>query len=142
MHYRSLIALSTVVVAILFASNAHADGYAVVVSKKTLADAEWSKVVKTLQKRHQGQVVVYDSVGDSLPSLQKQFPRHTCFVATREEATRQFVADVHRLTRKYDSDPYTDTLWGILTGYDAANALEIAETEDPLVVKRVASGNV
>ncbi len=50
------------------------------------------------------------------------------------------VADVHRLTRTLDDDPYTDLFWGILTGYDAANALAIAKEREPLVVKRVASG--
>jgi hypothetical protein len=136
----SLIAASSLFALFAFASVAFGDDYSIVVSKKTLADPQWNKVVETLKQRHQGTVVSYDSLAEALPALQEQFPRHTCFVATREEASRKFVADVHRLTRKYDDDPYTDTLWGILTGYDAANALEIASTKKPLVVQRVASG--
>jgi zinc protease len=47
---------------------------------------------------------------------------------------------VHRLTRALDDDPYTDVLWGILTGYDAADALRIAKYDPPLVIKRGAAG--
>jgi zinc protease len=47
---------------------------------------------------------------------------------------------VHQLTRRLDRDPYADTLWGILTGFDAANALAIAKTAAPLEIKRVTSG--
>ena len=79
-------------------------------------------------------------MGESIDRLTRQLPRHTCFVARPEEAGREFVAEVHRLTRKLDDDPYADTFWGILTGYDAANALRIAEQAEPLTIRRVASG--
>jgi zinc protease len=39
-----------------------------------------------------------------------------------------------------DDDPYTDVLWGILTGYDAAGALTIAQTSEPLAARRVVAG--
>ena len=120
-----------------------AGSYAVVVSKATHADAQWRGVVDALLKKHDGTLVAYDaSVDESLAALKKQFPRHVCFVARPEEAGRAFVAQVHRLTRRLDDDPYTDALWGILTGYDAAAALRIAETAEPLVVRRVSSGTV
>ena len=45
-----------------------------------------------------------------------------------------------QLTRSYDDDPYTDTFWGILTGFDAENALAIAQHDEPLVVRKVAGG--
>ena len=115
--------------------------YVVVVSKATQSDSEWSKVVKELVAKHQAEVVVYDKhVSESLPALRKTFPRYACFLATSKEASRQMVADVHRLTRTLDDDPYADVFWGILTGYDAANALAIAKDREPLVIKRVASG--
>lgn len=115
--------------------------YVVVVSKATQSDAQWSKVVEELVAKHQAEVVVYDKhISESLPALRKTFPRYACFVATSEEANRQLVADVHRLTRTLDDDPYADVFWGILTGYDAANALAIAKERAPLVIKRVASG--
>jgi len=115
--------------------------YAIVVSKKTQEDGRWAEVVEALRVKHNGSVIIYISgVKDTLPQLQKLFPRHTCFVAMPAEATREFVAEVHRLTRQYDDDPYTDTIWGILTGFDAGNALKIARNSEPLVVHKVASG--
>jgi zinc protease len=44
------------------------------------------------------------------------------------------------MTRALDDDPYTDVLWGILTGYEAADALRIARHKDPLTVRRAAAG--
>jgi len=116
-------------------------GYAVVVSKATSENADWRKVVNVLREKHRGKAIVYEkSVDESLAALREQFPRHVCFVARPEEAGRDFVARVHRLTRQLDGDPYTDAIWGILTGYDAACALRIAEVRQPLVVRRVAAG--
>jgi hypothetical protein len=77
---------------------------------------------------------------ETLDELKKHFPKYACFLATPGEAGKKFVAEVHQLTRKLDDDPYTDLLWGILTGYDAANALRIAKHSAPLTIKRVASG--
>jgi len=115
--------------------------YAVVVKKSTAEDPQWQKVVAALKEKHNASVITYDaSVDESLDALEKEFPRYTCFVAKPEEAGRVFVAQVHQLTRKLDDDPYTDTFWGILTGYDVANALAIASHSEPLVVKKVASG--
>jgi zinc protease len=115
--------------------------YMVVVKKSTLKDPAWQEVVTALQKKYGGALASYEtSIDEVLGDLQKEFPRHTCFVASPEEATREFVANVHQLTRKLDDDVYTDTRWGILTGYDAANALAIARHSEPLVVKKVASG--
>ncbi|MEN9554643.1 MAG: hypothetical protein RLZZ232_929 [Planctomycetota bacterium] len=126
---------------LLFGVVARGADYVVVVSKATQSDAEWSKVVGELVAKHQAEVVVYDNhISESLPALRKTFPRYACFVATSQEAGRQMVADVHRLTRTLDDDPYADVFWGILTGYDAANALAIAREREPLVIKRVASG--
>lgn len=116
--------------------------YSIVVSEATNADIEWKKVVSALTRKHAGaEVVTFDeSVREALPALRERHPRHTCFIATPAEANRQFVADVHRLTRQFDDDPYADTLWGILTGYDAANALQIAQYDEPLTVRKIASG--
>ena len=115
--------------------------YLVIAKKSTLEDPAWNEVVTALQTKHGGTLATYeDSVDEALGALKKEFPRYTCFVATPEEATRAFVAQVHQLTRKLDDDIYTDTLWGILTGYDADNALAIASHSEPLVVKKVASG--
>jgi zinc protease len=122
-------------------ASAATPDYAVVASQATQQDAGWAAVISALVEKHQADVVVYDaSVGEALPALRAKHPRYTCFVARPAEATRPFVAEVHRLTRQYDDDPYADTLWGILTGYDAENALRIARHAAPLTVRKVASG--
>lgn len=134
-------------VAVLFASLvnvARADAqpkYDIVVSSQTARDAAWSKVVEALRSKHSARVVTFDKhVDESLAALKESMPRHIAFVATPKEATREFVADVHRLTRRLDDGPYTDAVWGIVTGYDAENALNIAQTRAPLLVKKVAAG--
>ena len=115
--------------------------YAVVVSRETAADAAWNRVVETLKEKHHAQVVTYGTnITEAVPRLREQFPRYACFVARPEEATRSCVAEVHRLTRQLDDDPYADCFWGILTGYDATNALRIARQREPLTVRKVASG--
>ena len=53
---------------------------------------------------------------------------------------RQFLALHNQLTRELDDAPYTDTFWGVLTGYNAANALAIAKHSEPLTVHKVAAG--
>jgi hypothetical protein len=120
---------------------ARADSYAVVVKESTAKDAAWKKVVDALIKKHDATLITYEtSVTESLVPLKKEFPRYTCFVAQVDDAGREFVAEVHQLTRVLDDDPYTDTFWAILSGYDAENALEIAEYSEPLVIKKVGSG--
>jgi zinc protease len=110
--------------------------YCVVVSKETAAEEDWAKVVSVLQKKHSATILSYEkSVEESLPSLRKSFPKYACFVARPQETTKEFVKTIHRLTRQLDEDPYTDLFWGILTGHDAGNALAIAKTSEPLVIR-------
>jgi hypothetical protein len=115
-----------------------------VVSEATLAAPGWHEVVAALETKHAARrpvVITWKAAPEeAVEPLAAKFPRHTCFVARPEEAGREFVAQIQRLTRRLDDDPYTDTLWGILTGFDAANALTIATTAEPLEVKRVTSG--
>ncbi|RME96152.1 MAG: hypothetical protein D6766_01430 [Verrucomicrobia bacterium] len=123
-------------------SGAAAAGYGIMVSEATAAQAGWRSVVAALQAKHPGSVVFSwaRQPEETLPALRASFPRHVCFVARPEEAGREFVARVHRLMRRLDADPYTDALWGILTGYDAACARRIALERDPLIVRKVAAG--
>ncbi|MFY9256487.1 MAG: hypothetical protein WAO83_23740 [Fuerstiella sp.] len=125
----------------IWCSFALGSDYCVVARKSTVQDANWKEVVDALLQKHNGVLLTYQtSPTESLAELSKLHPRYTCFVATADEATADFVATVHKSTRGFDDDPFTDTLWGILTGYDAANALTIAKHKAPLVVRKVASG--
>jgi len=115
-------------------------GYAVVVSNATLREPGWKKVADALVKKHQGTLVAYDTLEEVKSVLARTRPKYACFVATPTETGREFIAKVHRLTRQLDDDPYTDVLWGVLTGYDATNALRIAEYNTPLEIRKVAAG--
>lgn len=123
-------------------SQAAVGSYAVVVSEKTYSDKEWREVADTLVKKYNGRLIKYaTNVEEVLPALREMMPNYTCFIARPvEEANGRFVRTVHQLTRRLDSDPYTDTVWGILTGYEAADALRIAKHVKPLMIRRVLSG--
>jgi hypothetical protein len=114
----------------------YAADYLIVVSHKTSENDTWAKVISALKKKHSAEVTYYKkAVEESLPSLRQSFPRYACFIATPEETTKDFVKAIHRMTRRLDTDPYTDLFWGILTGHDAENALTVANTSDPLVIR-------
>ncbi|HZW08117.1 MAG TPA: hypothetical protein VFF65_13425 [Phycisphaerales bacterium] len=66
-------------------------------------------------------------------------PIHTAIVAKPEELGRGVVARIHRTMRKLDSDPYTDTLWGIVTGLSADDALQLVSDDKPLVIEDAVS---
>ncbi len=117
-----------------------ANQYVVVVSSDTLANPSWGTVVETLVRKHDAETIVFKSTVDTIrEDLAARHPRYTCFVAQPQETTRGFVAKIHQLAVQLDSDPYTDTLWGILTGYDAACALRIAKHAEPLSIHSVVS---
>ncbi len=133
--------VQTGILALTLATSALAGDYAVVVSQATQANKGWRPVVQMLIEKHDAKLITHKgNVAGALGKLRGQFPRYTCFVATPKEATGAYVARVHQLTRQLDEDPYTDTFWGILTGYNAANALAIAKHSKPLTVRKVASG--
>jgi len=122
---KPIIALSLTV--LLSVTNVFGAYYAVVSSSKTAADPEWAEVIDELLQKHDGFALAYQQDPAELrAALAERRPEYTCFVATPEEASREFVSKVHSLTRTLDADPYGDTIWGILTGFDAANALRIA----------------
>jgi zinc protease len=115
--------------------------YVIVVSDTTYSDPNWRNVVKALAIKHNAETVIYSgnvsSVRDELINL---LPRYVCFVAKPEESGRLFVIKVHQLMRSLASAPYTDAIWGILTGYDAGDAARIVAQSAPLVVRKGAGG--
>ena len=127
---------------IYFSLNSLASDYVILVSEDTSSKPEWQKVVDTLSKKYpNSQTLKFkDNPAEILNKLKEIHPRYTCIVAQSDEVTRKFVAITHEVTRRLDNDPYTDTFWGILTGYNAENALRIATTKEPLEIKKAASG--
>ena len=116
--------------------------YTIVSSAATKADPAWNAVVDALQKKHpEAKRIVWENdVTACLPELTRQHPRYVCFVSPPSEVSLEFVRKVHRLTRKFDADPFTDCRWGILTGFDSSNALEIASEGKPLIIRHTVSG--
>jgi len=115
--------------------------YAVVVSEATRADAAWQAVCDALVAKYDGRLVTWaKDVREGREPLAGLRPNYACFVTRPEECGGAFVVKTHRLTRRLDADPYTDCLWGIVTGYDAADALRIAQLKEPLVLRKVLSG--
>ena len=117
------------------------NSYVVVVSEETARDPAWAPVIETLRKRYNGAAIVHPAgqVEECIAALKRLRPHYAAFVVRPEEAGRAFVVAIHRMTRQLDDDPYTDLRWGIITGYDAADALRIAKRSDPLVVNSIAT---
>lgn len=136
-----VLAWTTVSVVLAAQNDQTPTAHTLVAAQQTLDDPDWKAVADALATKHRGRVLSFtNSVFETLPALRAHFPRYVCFVAPPETVTRQLVIDVHRLARRVDDDPYSDFFWGILTGYDAANALRIARQHEPLTIRRVASG--
>ena len=134
------ICLAFVVLAAVRQASAADDRYCIVVSKATADDADWKPVVAALREKHHGDVLVYEkSLDETLPALRRTRPRYIGFVARPTEAGREYVADIHHLTRQIEDTPYTAALWGIITGYDASAALRIVRQKEPLVIHRAAA---
>jgi zinc protease len=106
--------------------------YAVVVSASVITDSAWAEVVDSLQAKHAGTVVTYDStdVWSAQPDLALRQPAYICFVASPQHISsiggEQYVRDIHQLARALDGDIYGDAIWGIVTGRDATDGLRIA----------------
>ena len=115
--------------------------YAVVAPASMKDDSDWQAVVEGLAKKHNAPVITYDkNVAEAREKLAALAPRYVGFVARPEEAGRQFVIDIHRFLRKLNDDPYTDAIWGIVTGRTAADAMKIVEQTEPLTIHNGAAG--
>lgn len=122
--------------------------YGIVVSSK--ARSVLPNALENLRSKYDAKwpgrvsLVDYDSRGGvecCLSALSSLKPSYTCFLVHHSECGREFVKSVNKLTRRLDrSNPFTDTVWGILTGYREDDIL-LALTREPLTVKRVV-GNV
>ena len=121
--------------------------YAIICSDKTTS--LWPNAPEKLRHKYETkwpgkvQVLVYPNelgVSAMVPELSRLKPSFTCFLAHHSECNEEYVRDVNKLTRQLDSSsPYTDTLWGILTGLTEEDVL-FAVGQGPLEIKRV-TGN-
>ena len=117
------------------------EAYAIVVSSRTLADPGWAKVVEILKRSTMGLSSPIPEVSGTGCALRAVFPKYACFVARPEELGLESLLAIQRQTRQLDDDPYTDVVWGIVTGSSAEEARKLAEVSQPLVACRGLAGN-
>lgn len=114
------------------------DSYAIVASQAVAEDPAWcAATLDVLKAKHpQAQCYVWKhSVAEVREALAKQLPSFTAFVVKPEEAGVQLTIALHTLCRNLDDDPYPDTFWGVITGYDPAAACLLAEAS-PIAIER------
>ncbi len=93
------------------------NGYIVVTDVAVSQEAGWQEVLATLQDVHNATVVTYrGDVRESLLELAARAPDYVAFLMPPEQAKPSQVWTLHRMMRELDDDPYTDALWGIVTG--------------------------
>ena len=121
--------------------------YAIVCSEKThhLWPGALSKLKEKYEAKWPGRVhtILYGDTTASVPirsclkELSDVRPHFSCFLTHHSECSKDFVQQVNRLTRELDSShPYTDTIWGILTGLTEDDVLSALD-QDPLSIGRV-----
>lgn len=107
------------------------------ISAETAHKKAWLGVAKKLAARYNGTVLVSPGkLVDSEELLIKKAPRYLAVVGEAAEIDRVLVNFLHRVTRRFDDDPYGDCIWGIITGRNPAAAWKQAKECPPLIVKR------
>jgi len=135
--------LSMLLIVFLLTSSSWGEfKYAVLVNNSTYQIPEWALVADTLKSRYDGELFTWESsVWDVRSELSAYKPTHIAFVCEPLTASAGFVQIVWPFTRCLDDDPYGDAIWGIITGYDAEDALRLANCE-PFVVKNMLGGTM
>ena len=110
--------------------------YVVLASTAVKDDAAWMEVVNALQQKHRAEVVFYEKAPrETLKNLQQLQPRYVAIVEKPENLNRDYMIDMHKVSREVDEDIYADFLWGMITGYDAAAAMKMVNNStEPLVI--------
>ena len=119
-------------------ANGRAGGeYVVLASKAVQQDAAWMQVVNALKEKHGAEVFFYEKAPrENLADLQRVKPRYVAIVEKPENLNRDYVIDMHHVSREVDEDIFADFLWGIITGYDANGAMKMLDNStEPLVIK-------
>ena len=115
-----------------------AESYAIVASRAVMASPAWREAtVEALRKKYpHAQLYTWEKdVAEVRAALGQQLPAFTAFVVKPEEAGVHFTIALHTLCRALDDDPYPDTFWGVITGYDPEAARLLAEAA-PIAIER------
>jgi hypothetical protein len=112
-----------------FATGQEFYSYAVVIGSEAYHDAGWRLVADSLVKKHapsgDARLFTWEGrVSSCKEELAEYKPDYIGFVARPvSDCNSGFVAQVSRMCRDLDDDPYGDAVWGIITGYESADAL-------------------
>lgn len=111
--------------------------YVVLASRGVREDAAWMQVVDALKRKHGAEVFFYEKAPrENLADLRRARPRYVAIVEKPENLGRDYVIDMHRVSREVDGDIFADFLWGMITGYDAGAAMKMVDNStEPLLVK-------
>ena len=116
------------------------DAYTIITSEATMREPAWAEVAMALKKKYaHAEIFALPELTEATITqvLRSTGARHAACVLRPEEVGREVVNHLHRAARRVDNDPWGDCIWGIITGYTAADARRIAETSEPLVIKRL-----
>lgn len=116
--------------------------YAVVIKQSTYNDPDWQAVADALLARYGGQLFIWNSSLSEIQDDVAEFrPSHIGFICDVPTANPSFIQSyVWPFTRALDDDVYCDAVWGIITGYDAQDALNLVSGPTGFEVKTSLSG--
>ncbi|MBR4751599.1 MAG: hypothetical protein IK077_07545 [Thermoguttaceae bacterium] len=141
---RAALILCATTCVVALADDSAKQGYAIVATQSVLDDADWAKVVDSLRDKYADEfdvaVVAWDD--SAFDRLKELFPKYACFVVKPEEATKERLATIWQGTRALDDDPYGDVIFGIITGYDAGDALRMAQVKPMTVESAVGATSI
>ena len=115
--------------------------YAVIIKQSTYNDPDWAAVAEALLNRYQGQLFVWNtSLFEVQNAVSLYHPTHIAYVCEALTASASFVQNsAWPFSRQLDADPYGDAIWGIITGYDAEDAMRLS-TAPGFTVKTMLGG--
>ncbi|MCK4653480.1 MAG: T9SS type A sorting domain-containing protein, partial [Candidatus Cloacimonetes bacterium] len=116
--------------------------YAVVIKLSTYNNPDWQAVADTLIARYQGQLFIWsNSLNEVQANVAAFQPTHIGFVCGLSNLSPVFIQNsVWPFTRALDNDYYCDAVWGIITGYNAEDALNLVTGPTGFEVKTVLGG--
>lgn len=114
--------------------------YVILLSPAAAQDAAWAEAAQALKKKHpQAHAFALPELSEAAltAALRKAGARYAALIAKPEEIGRETVRGLNIAARCVDDDPWGDCICGIITGATAADALQLAADNDPLVIKRL-----
>ena len=116
--------------------------YAVVIKQATYNDPDWQAVADALLARYGGQLFIWESsLNEVQDDVALYHPSHIGFICEMSTASPSFIQNyIWPFTRTLDTDVYCDAVWGIVTGYNAQDALNLVSGPTGFEVKTCIGG--